>query len=53
MVDLKRKKEKVTNQKYVRYLYKDGTTTTIEWFEPWDGPWPYGYDAVIKTIKKE
>jgi hypothetical protein len=26
-------------QHFVKHKYTDKATVTVEWFEPWDGPW--------------
>lgn len=43
MVELKRKEARTDiASRFVVYLGKDGSQTTTEWNEPFDGPWPYG-----------
>ena len=42
MVVLKRKKEKVPEAKFVKYITVTGDSVTVQWWETLDGPWPYG-----------
>tara|TARA_R110000787_G_scaffold63208_2_gene142396 strand:+ start:55 stop:222 length:168 start_codon:yes stop_codon:yes gene_type:complete len=51
MVGLKRKEPKDLTglTRWTTLIGIDGTSITLEWFEEFDGPWPYG-DTLTKTI---